>query len=79
MPETCTHTYRHSFDVHAFLPRHQIRHIERSGLTLILQQMRVDGVEPDWASLDLRVDWPAARTGRMVHIHTTISALKGEN
>jgi hypothetical protein len=68
--------YEHSFELPAYLPRHQVRRIERSGLTVILAQMRMDGVEPDWSTLRLHVEWPR-RTGKTVLINTIITALKG--
>ncbi|MFF1711213.1 hypothetical protein [Streptomyces sp. NPDC058268] len=74
MTHACT--YEHSFELPAYLPRHQVRRIERSGLTLILAQMRLDGVEPDWSTFRLHVEWPR-RTGKTVLINTIIKALNG--
>jgi hypothetical protein len=70
------HLYEHRFELPAALPRHQIRRIERSGLAVILAQMRLDGVEPDWSTFKLHVEWPR-RTGKTVLINTIIKALKG--
>lgn len=78
MAETCgdAHFYEHSFELPAWMPRHQVRRIERSGLAVILAQMRMDGVEPDWSTFKLHVEWPR-RTGKTVLINTIITALKG--
>ncbi|WP_063728961.1 hypothetical protein [Streptomyces sp. RTd22] len=75
MTHACT--YEHSFELPAWLPRHQVRRIERSGLVAILAQMRLDGVDPDWSTFRLHVERPR-RTGKTVLINTTIAALKGE-
>ncbi|MGD6750321.1 hypothetical protein [Streptomyces sp. BH105] len=79
MADTCdgAHHYEHNFELPARLPRHQVRHIERSGLAVILAQMRLDGVQPDWPTLRLHIEWP--RRGRTVLISTIIKALKGES
>lgn len=76
MNALCTdHVYGHSFELPAWMPRHQVQRIKRSGLTLILRQMRLDGVEPDWSSLDIQIAW-SSRTGACHQVDTTISALK---
>lgn len=71
------HTYKHSFLVDARLRRYLIDRIKRSGLVLILQQMRLDGVRPDWSSLDIQVHWPAEGSDdHTVRIDTRIETLE---
>ncbi|MCZ0981877.1 hypothetical protein O1L60_31195 [Streptomyces diastatochromogenes] len=74
MSHACT--YEHSFELPARMPRRQVRRIERSGLAVILTQMCMDGVDPDWSTLRLHVEWPR-RTGKTVLINTAIGTLKG--
>lgn len=74
-PHACT--YEHNFELPAWMPHHQVHRIKRSGVAVILAQMRADGVEPDWSTLRLCVEWPR-RTGKTVLINTIIKALKEE-
>ena len=77
-PKTCDRpVYSHSFDLPAWMPRHQVQRIKRSGLSVILHHLRYDGFQPDWSSLDIRIDWSNPDTEKPTEIHTTIAALKG--